>query len=63
MTEKGSTTAPTPKSDVIVVIPGKFLYPPPPSVMFISSILPYADVDIVENFNFEFDMLYDPFSG
>ena len=46
--EKGWTTAPLPKSEVIVVIPGTVWYPPPVSVIVISSIDPYALVDIVE---------------
>ena len=41
-------TAPVPKSDVIVVIPGIISYPPPVSVIVISSIDPYALVEIVE---------------
>ena len=43
-------TAPLPKSDVIVVIPGIIWYPLPDSVIVISSIDPYALVDIVEYF-------------
>ena len=45
---KDSITAPLPTFDVIVVIPGTIWYPPPLSVIVISSIEPYALVDIVE---------------
>ena len=38
--EKVSTTAPLPKSEVIVVIPGTTWYPPPGSVIVIWSIVP-----------------------
>ena len=43
-----SMTAPSPKSEVIVVIPGIVAYPLPRSVNVIWSIPPYAVVDIVE---------------
>ena len=45
---KDSKTAPLPTLDVIVVIPGTIWYPPPLSVIVISSIEPYALVDMVE---------------
>ena len=47
----------------MVVIPGNVLYPPPPSVIVISSILPYALVEMVLNFKFEVDAVYEPDSG
>ena len=51
---KDSITAPLPTFDVIVVIPGTIWYPFPLSVIVISSIVPYALVDIVEYFRSKF---------
>ena len=45
---KDSMTAPLPTFDMTVVIPGTTWYPPPLSVTVISSIEPYALVDMVE---------------
>ena len=52
---KDSITAPLPTFDVIVVIPGTIWYPFPLSVIVISSIVPYALVDIVEYFRVDDD--------
>ena len=61
--EKDSMTAPLPTSDVIVVMPGTIWYPPPLSVTVISSIDPYALVDIVEYLRVDDDGEYESYSG
>ena len=48
---------------MIVVIPGTIWYPPPVSVIVISSIDPYALVDIVEYFNVDVVGEYESDSG
>ena len=56
-------TAPLPTSDVIVVIPGTTWYPPPDSVTVISSIDPYALVDIVAYLRVDVVGVYEIDSG
>ena len=61
--ENTSITAPFPTSDVIVVIPGTTWYPPPDSVTVISSIDPYALVDIVAYLRVDVVGVYEIDSG
>ena len=47
----GFKIAPSPKSDIIVLIPGRLLYPVPLLLMIIDSIGPYASLPSVEYVN------------